>query len=202
VLGGAAEAGGVSPLVLTDLDGVIRRFDVDAGGIERDCGLLPGSLHRAAFAPERLLPAITGQVPDEVWREQIAAALAAEQPGSDAASAVARWSGPPGVVDREVWALLRASPRLVLVTNATSRLRSDLRALGLGFDGIVNSAEHGVAKPDPRILRIALGEVAPEEALFVDDSAANVAAAEAIGIRAHRFAGVDALAAWLRSSRS
>lgn len=53
------------------------------------------------------------------------------------------------------------------------------------FEGIVVSGEEGIAKPDPAIFRILLEryDVAPGDALFVDDRAENVAAAEAVGMR-------------------
>jgi epoxide hydrolase-like predicted phosphatase len=51
---------------------------------------------------------------------------------------------------------------------------------------IVDSSEIGIRKPDPRIFEIALtqlGGIDPRRAIFVDDFAANVAAAEALGMR-------------------
>jgi putative hydrolase of the HAD superfamily len=53
------------------------------------------------------------------------------------------------------------------------------------FDHIVISGEVGLRKPDPDVFRMAserLG-LAPEECVFVDDLASNVAAAEAVGMR-------------------
>jgi len=52
------------------------------------------------------------------------------------------------------------------------------------FEGIVVSGEEGLAKPDPALYRILLAryEVDPSTALFVDDRAENVAAAEAVGM--------------------
>jgi HAD superfamily hydrolase (TIGR01509 family) len=59
------------------------------------------------------------------------------------------------------------------------------------FDVVVLSYEVGCIKPDPEIFRITLRKLGarPEEALFVDDRAVNVAAAEKVGIRGFRFAG-------------
>lgn len=52
------------------------------------------------------------------------------------------------------------------------------------FDSITISAEEGVMKPDPRIFHIALARagVEPNEAVFVDDVAANVEGARAVGM--------------------
>jgi epoxide hydrolase-like predicted phosphatase len=51
---------------------------------------------------------------------------------------------------------------------------------------IIDSSEIGIRKPDPRIFELALEKLGvrdPRCALFVDDFAANVEAAEALGIR-------------------
>ena len=62
--------------------------------------------------------------------------------------------------------------KVVLITNATSRLSDDLRRLGLdgAFDHVVNSSAVGAAKPDPAIFRTALAVAGVEvaDALFVD----------------------------------
>jgi putative hydrolase of the HAD superfamily len=52
------------------------------------------------------------------------------------------------------------------------------------FDAVVISAEVGMRKPEERIFRHAadLLGLAPEECVFIDDVAANVTAAEAIGM--------------------
>lgn len=66
-------------------------------------------------------------------------------------------------------------------------------------DGACVSAEFGVRKPDPEAYRrclVRLG-VAPPAALFVDDSAANVAGAREAGLDGHVYAGPVALAAAL-----
>jgi len=53
------------------------------------------------------------------------------------------------------------------------------------FDAVVDSCHAGVRKPDPRIYRLALDavDVDAEAAVFLDDHPANVAAAEALGMR-------------------
>jgi len=57
------------------------------------------------------------------------------------------------------------------------------------FDGIVVSGVERVLKPDPRIFRILLDRyaVAPESAVFIDDVAANAAAATGLGIHGIHF---------------
>ncbi|WP_226961806.1 MULTISPECIES: HAD-IA family hydrolase [Streptomyces] len=177
--------------MLCDLDGVLRHWDPGLmSGLEREYGLAPGSFSRAAFRPERLLPAVTGAVTDEEWREAVAADLAPACGARTRARAlVAAWTETPGTVDAEVLALLTSVRRrvpVVLVTNATTRLDADLAALGLtgAVDAVVNSAREGVAKPEPEIFRIAAGRagVPAGRCLFVDDTAGHVTAARRLGM--------------------
>jgi len=67
------------------------------------------------------------------------------------------------------------------------------------FDAVVDSCHAGVRKPDPRIYRLALDavDVDAEAAVFLDDHPANVAAAEALGMRGI-VVGRDRLAAFDR----
>jgi HAD superfamily hydrolase (TIGR01509 family) len=195
--------------LLIDLDGVVRRWRDDDAALEQRCGLPAGALRGAAFAPELLQAAITGAVKDEVWRAGVIAALQRRYPQSRADEAVARWSAPVGEVDAAVMALLtrrRAQVRVVLATNATTRLDADLRVLGLAdaFHAVANSSELGFAKPDERYFHgaLALAGVHASEALFVDDSRGNVQAAAGIGMHAHHFTGVDALTEFLVGSNA
>ncbi len=57
------------------------------------------------------------------------------------------------------------------------------------FQGILISGEVGIAKPDPRIFQALLAQVGrpAEECLLIDDSAANIAAAQALGFQAIHF---------------
>lgn len=67
------------------------------------------------------------------------------------------------------------------------------------FDGVLLSGEVGVAKPDPEIFdelcrRFGLQ---PATTVFIDDRAANVDAARALGFSAHHFQGAPGLRAEL-----
>jgi len=68
------------------------------------------------------------------------------------------------------------------------------------FRNIVVSGEEKIAKPDPRIYRIAKQRFghAPDAMLFVDDNPANIAAVEACGWQGHLFSGAAGLEADLR----
>ena len=63
------------------------------------------------------------------------------------------------------------------------------------FQDVVVSAEEKVIKPDRRIYEIVLERtgLAPGDLLFVDDNAANIAAAAALGFHTHLFADPAAL---------
>ena len=85
-----------------------------------------------------------------------------------------------------------AGVRLLALTNWSAETfrvaRTKFPFLDL-FDDIVVSGEEGVAKPDPRIFRILLERngLDPANTVFIDDSAANVAAAGAIGLAGVRY---------------
>ncbi len=68
------------------------------------------------------------------------------------------------------------------------------------FDGIVVSGQEKLLKPDPRIFRLLMDRygIDPMHAVFIDDVAANVAAASEMGIRGIRFTNPDALRADLK----
>jgi putative hydrolase of the HAD superfamily len=181
--------------LLIDFDGVLRRWSSEDSLIEEAHGLPAGAIRGVAFSPAALLPAICGAITDEAWRRNVVDELLRLYPGSASANAVAKWSE-PGEVDLgvvEVLSRCRRDLRMVLATNATSRLTSDLRALGLNerFQGIANSSQIGFAKPHKEFYAAALqiAGVSAADAIFVDDSVANVAAAARLGIRSHHFSG-------------
>lgn len=189
--------------VLCDLDGVLRLWD-DAvtADLERAYGIAPGTLASVAYDPERLTPAVTGTVSDTEWRLGVAAALVDDLGSTDRAAAfVADWSSPLGVVDEEVRDLLAAvrhrGARVVLVSNATTRLETDLSVLGLHaeVDAVVSSARVGAAKPDKDFyLRAAeAADVPAEHCLFVDDTEAYLAPARALGMAVHHYRDAEGL---------
>ena len=188
-------------IILTDLDGVIRIWSPEIHRkAEQATGLPEGAIPKAAFSDDLLPLVITGQISDDEWRRRIADLLIKDFPEANAERAVELWSASPGEVNSEVLGILRACrkrARLVLISNATSRLPSDLRRLGIAgdFDYIINSSEVGAAKPDPNIYFAALNAVGatPEQTLFIDDKAGHVAAATRLGIAGHTYAGADGL---------
>ena len=78
------------------------------------------------------------------------------------------------------------------LTNMPSEAWPAVTALSPAFaclrDTVV-SGDEGLVKPDPAIFRLAAERagMAPDELLFIDDSAANIASAAALGFHVHRF---------------
>lgn len=68
------------------------------------------------------------------------------------------------------------------------------------FEGVVNSAEIGVLKPDPVIFRHLLDtyDLVAEECLFLDDMAHNVSGAQAVGMKAIQFISANQAEAEMR----
>jgi putative hydrolase of the HAD superfamily len=186
--------------VLCDIDGVLRHWP-SARHLEQAHDLPAGTLAALAFAPHRLQPAITGQATDEHWRSAITTDLA-EACGSmtRACAAVTAWSELTPRVDSAVVTLLtraRAVASVALVSNATTRLESDLERQGLSnlADIVVNSARIGIAKPDARVYRIAAQRVGapPNRCLFIDDTAANATAGRQLGMTAVHYHQIEDL---------
>jgi putative hydrolase of the HAD superfamily len=71
-----------------------------------------------------------------------------------------------------------------------------------GFDVLVWSYQHGMAKPDRAIYEHALEQIgtAPAETMFVDDKLENVVAARAVGMKAVQFSTVDRLREELKAA--
>lgn len=98
---------------------------------------------------------------------------------------------PVRATERLVGELKRAGYRLYVLSNMSREFidflrRADVYAL---FDGEVVSCEEGTIKPEPRIYRILLDRYGldPAQTLFIDDRAANIAAAREAGIDGFLF---------------
>ena len=90
---------------------------------------------------------------------------------------------------------LRKTYKLGMISNAWSGLRPWIvsKKFEDAFDVIVTSAEVGVMKPDPRIYQVALEQLdmAPAEAVLLDDFIENVKAARSFGMQAIHFIQPD-----------
>jgi putative hydrolase of the HAD superfamily len=96
---------------------------------------------------------------------------------------------------------LAASEEYVLATvNNESRMLNEFRLAQFGlldyFDAFFSSCYLGLRKPDRKIYQVALDVLQrdPEECVFIDDRAENVAAATSLGIHGIRYEGSTPLA--------
>jgi putative hydrolase of the HAD superfamily len=187
-----------------DLDGVVRDFAPDdaAPAIEAALGLPAGHVSAVAFRPDLLLPTITGRQGFDDWYAAICAALREVVPEpARVHEHMERWRAHRGsVIDETVERLetLHADGhRTYVFTNGTDLVPQEMELLGLTrlFDGLLNSADLGVAKPDPeayaaahRAIEADLGRVlAHDDVWFTDDRDENVAAAREFGWDAELF---------------
>lgn len=109
------------------------------------------------------------------------------------------WTRPAPGAPEGLAALRRAGVKMAVVSNADGHVERVLREVGLcqvgdgrgtAVDAVIDSTVVGVAKPDPRIFRIALDRlgVEPERAVHVGDIVgADVAGARAAGVRPLHF---------------
>ncbi len=181
--------------IVLDLDGVIRHFDPEhRARVEADHGLASGVLWASAFAPERIQPLVTGKVSRAEWTAQIGLDVG----NPEAASA---WLAAPSEVDADVLTIvdrLRADGYPVsILTNGTDTVPAELDEAGIRdrFDHLFNTAEIGVAKPDPAVFRHVCQRlmVEPGSVFFADDSPGHVDAAAGVGLVAHHFTGAAGL---------
>lgn len=187
-----------------DLDGVVRDFsthDVTLA-IEDALGLPPGHVHATAFHPDLLEPTITGRQSFDAWYAAICLALDGAVSDPDRVrehmDAWRRHRGTPVASTVAHLESLRAQGHSTFAfTNGTDTIPDELRLLGLDhlFDRLLNSADFGVAKPDPAAYASAhaaieehLGQTVPRHRVwFTDDRATNVEAARAFGWTAELF---------------
>ena len=176
--------------ILIDFDGVIRHWSNDEiFQKEIALGLEPGSLFSVAFDSSFLIPAITGQVNHEEWKGRVQEKLSIQYSSELAEQLVTCWGKLKYNIDHDFLAQIKArapSAKIVLVTNATSRLPSDLAKAKLknAFDVVINSSDIGVAKPSFEFFSktLSIVDTLIEQAVFIDDSLANVTAAQSLGI--------------------
>ncbi len=93
---------------------------------------------------------------------------------------------------------LRPTYKTAIISNATDYLQTAVADIADAFDLIVGSAEEKVMKPAPEIYLRTLKRlgVEPQESVFIDDFAHNIAAAQALGMATiHYQPGTDVPAA-------
>jgi glucose-1-phosphatase len=180
--------------VLFDLGGVIcesafaymARY---AGELGLDPAAL-GHVGHTGRATELMARCETGEITMADYLEETARAVAAEHGSAITGAGLIECVRASLTLVPESVELVRethAAHRTALVTNATTDIREHWRArLDLTlFDVVVDSSEVRLRKPEPGIYRhtLALLGCPAERAVFVDDQAANVDAARALGLR-------------------
>lgn len=180
--------------VIFDVGGVLRRSETEEGRRkwEGQLGLAEGELAEIVFDSPIARAATLGQASDAAIWEDVAARFGL---GPEHLRQLKRdfWSGDH--TDEELaryLGSLRPSRKTALLSNAwpgARRAFNERMGLTDAVDEIIISAEEGVAKPDAAIYQIALRRlgVKPREAVFVDDVAANVEAARALGMKGVQF---------------
>lgn len=187
-----------------DLDGVVRDFAPGSadGSIEAALGLPVGAVSATAFRDDLVVPTITGLQSFEQWYGAICAELEKDVADPRQVRAEMRaWHAHRGTPIAETvgrLTALRAERRPTYIfTNGTDHVPAELDLLGISglFDGVLNSADFGVAKPDPEAYAAAhhaiergLGRcLAGPEVWFTDDRVENVEAARDFGWHAELF---------------
>ncbi len=180
--------------VIWDFGGVLVRTADRAARErwERGLGLEAGELDRLVFRGEQGALAAVGKADVESIWESVCRDLGLSEAEC---SRLAKdfWSADE--LDEELVEYirrLREDFATGLLSNAWGDLRHYLEnewKIADIFDAMVISAEVGVAKPDPRIYRIALDrlDVAPDEAVFIDDFPENLPPARQLGLETILF---------------
>jgi 2-haloacid dehalogenase len=185
--------------IVFDIGNVLLRWD-------------PRNLYRTIFADEAEMEWFLGNVCTPAWNieqdrgrdwDEAVALLVAQHPAHAPAIRAfhERWHETvSGVFEDNVALLeeLRAGgvPTYCITNFSSAKFREALiRYPFLGwFDGTIVSGDERLLKPDPAIYRLLLDRygLRAQDCLFVDDSAANVEGARAVGMAAIRFVeGMD-----------
>jgi epoxide hydrolase-like predicted phosphatase len=192
--------------VIFDLGGVLVRteFPQVRHRLARKLGLDPTTLDRIIWGREDWELAQVGTITYEEYWQRVGAALGLSTPEELSDFRREYFSGDR--VDQKLVHLiegLRSHYKIGLLSNAPDKLEiwleNDWGIRDL-FDAIVYSAQVGMAKPDPAMFHLILERLglSPSETLFIDDYPRNVEAALALGLKAIRFTGTDALLDELR----
>ncbi len=151
---------------------------------------------KAAALKEQYVPPLdVGAVSEAIFFEQIAEHV------SKTAHAVREEWLKLAVIDEEVKAFvatLKNRYKIALCSNAPAPfLREVIEEHNLGalFDTVVISSEVHLLKPDPAIFQLILDRFGakPEEAVFIDDTAANAEGAKAVGMQGIVFSTIEEL---------
>ena len=172
---------------------VVGQFHLDGSDLE--------ARHAKAFEPwergeltlDEYLDAVIFYEPRDFSREEFFAAICAQSKQL-----------PDGAIC--ILKELATSDRCIVGSlNNEARETHEFRVANFGLCEFLQftftSCYMGIRKPDPKVYNRALGILGsePTRSLFIDDRLENVAAAAAVGMKAIRFTGADALRRDLQS---
>jgi epoxide hydrolase-like predicted phosphatase len=182
--------------VIFDFGGVLLRTNDQSPRkqLAARLGLPKEKLYYQIFESESARQASIGKISAEAHWESVRLALGLGKEVFDEARKEF-WAG--DMLDEELIAYLRGlQPRYktALLSNAWDDMRATILRnwnISDAFNEMIISAEVGIAKPDPRIYRIAVDRlgVLPGEAVFVDDFIENIESAKAFGLKTVHFQG-------------
>lgn len=181
--------------VIFDFGGVLVRTRSQHRRVawEQRLGLAPGEAEVLVFGGDSGTALQHGRITDDAHWEWLGRRLGL---GAEDLAALRVDFFAEDVLDVELLdyadRLRAAGYHLGLLSNAgdnARRLFTERFPVLAHFDSVTISAEEGVMKPAPRIFEIALARAGarPEEAVFVDDFAANVEGARRAGMLAVHF---------------
>jgi epoxide hydrolase-like predicted phosphatase len=167
-------------------------------GYEEELGLAPGTLNRIMFGSDAWQEVLVGRkTSGEYWHE-IGPKLGLHTP--EAIAAFRRRYNDDEAINTGVLDLIRrlhGRYKLAVLSNAPAGLARwladwEMRDL---FDVVFCSGDEGVTKPNSAAFQRVLERlsVAPEEAVFIDDSPGHVRAAQALGLHGILFTTAEAL---------
>lgn len=189
--------------LMVDVDGVVV-IQPDVHGwsthLERDLGLAPARL-QAAFFASHFGDIIHGRA---ALRDRLSPVLAQIAPHLSAETLISYWFERDAHLDHGLLAqvdALRAEGLEAHLATIQEHERADYLWTQLGlrdhFDAIHYAAELGWAKPAAEFFRAceARSGFAPDQIFFIDDKAANVDAAKALGWHGAVWTGHDTVTA-------
>jgi len=166
---------------------------------EQDLGLAPGTINPIMFGSPAWQDALLGRKTiEEYWR---AIGPALELHTVERIDQFRRRYHADEAINEGVLDLirrLRGHYKLAVLSNSPPRLARWLAEWGVRdlFDVVFCSGDEGVIKPNPAAFALTLERlgVAPEEAVFIDDTPGHVEAARALGLHGIHFTTAEALA--------
>jgi epoxide hydrolase-like predicted phosphatase len=173
---------------------------------ERDLGLEPGTINPIMFGSQAWQDTLVGRKTAKEFWYAIASELNLHTP--EEIDAFRQRYHADEAINAGVLALIRrlreqGRYKLAVLSNCPPGLADWLADWGMldQFDVVFCSGDEGIAKPDPAVFETTLERlgVAPEEAVFIDDTLGHVEAARALGLHGVLFTTAEALANELES---